>query len=246
MKTALFTTSFLDGIDFLGFSRLERTKKYLEYYRKLKDTLGFTEFWQADNHSDLEKLKEIGATVYNEQMEVIIPGAPDLHIMRYDTPLYRGVGHDYPYAWRGIYFISKLIDMGYEKIITCDTDAYILSKKLADFIRQQDSGYVTMWSHKYNFPEAAITVLCKDHMPAFQEWCKTPWEQRSDGTTLFEGALPFTGFANQFVGDRYGEMNYLGVCQGAQAEDGWPQSPDQDWYSQSRTSTKFVYNMEGL
>ncbi len=122
------------------------------------------------------------------------------------------------------------MDLGFEKIITCDTDAYILSPRLAHHIRALDSGYTALWSPKYNFPAAEITVLCKDAFPLMREWFKTPWEERSASKVLFEKAPPFTNICKSFMGDRYGEFpNDDGSV-------GWPQTPEMDYYTQFQLS----------
>lgn len=237
MKTCMFTTSWLDGTDKLGNSRLDRTKRYLDYYRPLKDELGFSEFFLADNHSSIENIVDLNLShklrVFS-QYEQRISGE-DCIVKCFTETLTRGEHLDYPYVWRGVYFVQELIKLGYEKIIYCETDAFILSRPLAHYIRGLDSGFVSFYSPRYNFPLAEITVLCKDAFPRFIDWCsQMTWQERNKQRLLYETALPFTGIQRGFIGDRYGEF-----------EGNIQQTPYLDFYTQAKLTTPLTYNIEG-
>lgn len=226
MRTALFTTSYLDGQDALGSLRMDRTRRYLNYYRRFYFELGFDAVWFADDHSSWPLVRQLQWEYYW------------VNIHRFDTRLPRGEGYHYPYVWRGTYFLKDLIEMGYDKIITCDTDAIILTPRLMKFIRELDSGYSTMWSPTYNFPAAEITVLCKDAFPRVLAWMdEKTWQERSEEKVLFESAPPFTAFIKQFNGDRYGEfVNEVGTR-------GLAQTPEMDFYTQAQNDIPLTFNL---
>lgn len=215
--SCLFTPCYLEGDDEFGSSRLERNKKYIAYYRKLKERIGFSRIVMVDNASPMELLKELGATVMAPDQELLLLGDSDLHIFRYPEHLTRRGGADYPYCWRALYFYRDLMSMGYQKIITCDSDGFILSGNLADRIRDTDRGWISFLCKKYNFPEASLHVLCKDAFQRFRSFCKEDFYHHNG--KVMEVTLPFDHVSEVFDVDRYGENRT-------------PVNPDMDYYGQ--------------
>lgn len=199
MKTVLFTPSYLEGLDPLGSSRLARNLRYIEYYSDLKDHghLHFDDIWLADNaskHSSIEALQELTTDYFQ--------------IHRFEENLVRGKGpYDYPYCWRALYFMQDLIRMGYKKIIFIDSDSFIVSQRLADYINEVKYGWTAFWSEKYKFPTAECHVLCEDSFYLLDKFCQVSWEHRIG--TLMETQIPFTHVIKEFKCDRYGETRIL-------------------------------------
>lgn len=193
MRTALFTPCYLDGNDDRGNERLERNIKYLRYYRDLRDDLGFRRIFFSDNASP-DRLKA----------ELRAQGPSTARFIDFKDHLTRGPGPlDYPYCWRALYSIGVLIAMGYQKIIVCDSDGFILSPRLAHYIKDLESGWTTFVCQKYQFPEASLQVLCEDAFPIFQEYTAKPWQWRVG--ELMERSIPFTHVEESFNCSRFGE-----------------------------------------
>ena len=219
MKTCLFSLAYFDGEDDRGSNRLERNIKYVKYYAKLKEELGFDEIVLFDNASNEENIKKFIEAVKDEPIQVVLCGSRE-HLAR------KG-GYDYPYCWRGLHFMRDLIvKFQYKKIITIDSDGFVLSKKLSKYVKDASSGWEAFWCQKYNFPEAAFHILNADAMGYFMGYTCTPWE-RLNGQVM-ELALPFTKVNKEFVCDRFGE-------------DRAPQSPVMDWYGQCPVDMELTY-----
>lgn len=204
MKTVLFTPSYLNGVDGFGNDRFQRNFKYLNYYAhpEVKEALGIDLIVFADNNSSVDRC--------NKLLELF---GDELAIMRFDQHLERRGPYDYPYIWRAFYSIQELIKEGFEKIILLDSDCYVLTNTLAQYIKGLSSGWTSFWCPKYNFAEASAWVLCKDTFSLYYSFigqCK--WEDRP-GTEPMETLLPFTHIAREFTCDRWGEEN----------------KPQQDW-----------------
>src|SRR5689334_14899196 len=150
MKTCLFTGCKLDGKDALGSDRYMRNVKYLKYYGSIQDRLGFADIWLSDNASEKPKLDSLQSDF-------------GVQVIRHEDELHKTQqgGFDYPYCWRALYDIRTLIDAGYKKIIMIDSDCFVLSQKLAEFIKKLDSGWTTLWCKRWNFPEASFQVICE-------------------------------------------------------------------------------------
>ncbi len=213
MRTALFSPCYLDGSDPLGNFRVERYIAYVKYYLAIQEELGFDHLWLADNAS----AEQSAAALFNG---IGIGRSANVRLHRFDEHLARGPGpNEYPYCWRGMYFIRQLILDGYDKIILIDSDAYVTSERMAHYIRSLDTGWTTFWCKRYQFPTAECYVLCKDAFPGFLAYTDPPWQAYVGN--LMETSLPFTLVNREFQCDRSGET--LDV-----------QGEDQDLYAQAR------------
>jgi len=186
--TAMFTLCWLDGE-----GRVERNLKYIWYYRKLKKILGFERFVLADNASSSASMKKF--------LDGLIDTS-DVHFIRYDEHLARRGGFDYPYCWRGMEAL-KIVTDRYDKVFCIDSDYFICTERLANYLRDCNTGWEALWSFKYQFPEAACHVLNKDSFHIIKnepDWMK--WNGK-----VMETSLPFTSICRDFNTDRYGEQN---------------------------------------
>lgn len=200
--------------------RLERNLKWLEFQRSIKNELGYNKIIFVDNASNIEDLKKLNGNIYNSNFELIYKADNDLlDIYRFDEHLTRTGVWEYSYCWRGLDFVKTLIKKyNPEKIIFLDTDYYVLSSKLANYIKTLDSGWVTFWCNKYNFPEAALHILCKDTFDKLLNLDIPSWTYYNGKHMEF--ILPFTTIHKDvFKGDRYGEGSL-------------PQTDDMDYYGQ--------------
>lgn len=196
MKTALAAPCFLDGMDAQGNDRLVRNIRYVRYYTAIRGVLGFDSIHLFDNNSSSSRIWELHHATRNTDLSV---HSFSSHLMRGPKP------HDYPYCWRALYALQDLIARGYEKIIFIDSDAFVLSRVFAEFLRDCKTGWQAPWCPLLNTPETSIFVLCEDTYPLFQNYTKRPWENRVGD--LMEGSLPITHVRKEFNVQRFGEMN---------------------------------------
>jgi hypothetical protein len=193
----LFTTCFLDGNDDSGSSRLERNINYVNYYMKIKNAIGFDQFIMVDNGS---------SPVLIEEFHKRTGSAVQLLLREH---LKRGPGpFDFPYIWRAINEQKTILETGkIDKVIGIDSDGYVLSNRLADYIRSSSSGWEAFWSHKYQWPTAELNILNKDAFSIYIEYAKTPWQERFG--KLIETTTPFTRINKDFICDRFGETREI-------------------------------------
>lgn len=111
----------------------------------------------------------------------------------------------YPGWWRSFFHSLQLARLtGASKIVHIESDAYILSQPLADFINEVSSGWHVLWSPRYRMPETAIQVICADQFAAFERFQQDPGNRMNE--EFAENILPFTAIHKEFVGDRYSEL----------------------------------------
>ncbi|OEZ81659.1 hypothetical protein JAB6_39230 [Janthinobacterium sp. HH104] len=126
-------------------------------------------------------------------------------IIRFDNNLGRQSGADYPGWWRSFLHSVKVAnELGVNKIIHIESDAYIMTPRLVDFINEIESGWNVLWSPRYRFPETAIQVICRDQFEIFEKFK----ENHPDYSfpDIAERLLPFTTVHKQFKGDRYSDF----------------------------------------
>lgn len=196
MKSILFCTSYI------GHEQAwhERYQRWLDYYQD--GPIAAAKKIMIDDGSPYLPPPSIIKTVpHTAPLSLFNDGKV---IVRFDNNLGRQSVSAYPGWWRS--FLHSLIlarELGADKIIHIESDAYILSPRLADFINGIESGWHVMWTEHYKFPETAIQVICSDQFTMFEQF-KARQPDLNDGG-LAENLLPFTAVHRQFKGDRYSE-----------------------------------------
>lgn len=217
MKTCLYCWTWLSGEGWPW-----RVQKYIDYYRPLKEVLGFNQFVFADNGSSESTIFTLNDSNHG-----------DVSAYRFSHELHLGGQTEcYPYVWRGFYFIQELMHYAFDKVILIDSDSFVLSERMASFIRETNTGFYSFWSEHCGYPTSEITVINKDAYPMLKEWMQAKsWEDRSNERKRYETELPYTDVYRQFKGDRYGFMG----------ESSQVQKPDMDFYTQATTHTVLTF-----
>lgn len=158
-------------------------------------------------------------------------GESDLKVIRFGKHWERGQEYDYPYGWRTVH-AARMVAEAYDKIIFIDSDGFVLSRRLANWIKELNDGWHALWCPKYSFPEANCHILTREHYPAFFKFTEgDPYQHNNTG--MMENILPFTHVHREFVSNRYGEW-------------GEPQHPTMDFYAQARTMRRLEFDKFAL
>jgi hypothetical protein len=113
------------------------------------------------------------------------------------------VGH-FPGWWRGFAQAVEVAERyGFEKMVHVESDAFLLSGELVEYVNALDSGWTALWCPRYRFPEVNIQVICADRFGAMR--AATAKALANDGNQMPELTLPFTHVEQDFTGDRYAE-----------------------------------------
>lgn len=216
MTTLLYSPLYLDGVDGSGSSRIDRTKRWIDWYKALRSDNGFhfDDMLLLDNASNASQ------------------GLDEFHgckLIRFSQFLDRGGVFDYPYCWRAIYWIRNMILFGkYDRIMLIDTDAFIVSKRLLAYVNSIESGWVTFWCQTNGFPEAAFHVLCKDMFNFYLDFTKGDFMEHNG--KCMETLLPFTDVERRFNCGRWGEL-------------GQYQAPGMDLYCQASVNEPLQFDI---
>lgn len=214
MKTLLFAPCYLDEGD-----RLQRNLKWLKYYKDLKGNLKYDDILLVDNASSISSLQELKKD------------HSDIRVLESKVHLSRLTEHAYGYWFKAFRKgISYALNNGYDKIIHCDSDVFILKQELVDYVNSINSGWNCLYCSMYDYPETTFQIIGKDK---FEE----AYDFFLDGFLKFypykiaETEIPFTHVEKGFIGDRYGELNK-------------PQTLEMAWYGQCLVTTPMTFEMK--
>jgi len=181
MKTLLFCTSYADSED--GWNG--RYKSWYDYY--CKSRLNYQKMLIFDDGSPLMPSFCPQETIYTFDTHL-----GKRTIMDYDG-WYRSFGTAIKYAQNN----------GFDKIIHCEADAYILSTKMFDYVNSLATGWHCFWCPKHNMHESALQVICKDQIESCVNFTSEPYDKYRNQP--IDVLFPYTDVTKFFIGDRYGE-----------------------------------------
>lgn len=181
MKTAIVTTSFLEPQE-----RFDKTIKFINHYKKHTK-------WDIivlDNCSPKELLEK-----FHTEGNVIT--------ISFDKHLPRDSHLSYPYLWRAVYYLKTLLK-GYDRLIYCDNDFFMLSDKMFKYVEDIKEGWVTFFCPRHQFPETGCHIITKD-CPEYENFVADGKFMKYNGFTM-ETTLPVTKVEKDMIGDRFGEF----------------------------------------
>jgi hypothetical protein len=136
-----------------------------------------------------------------------LPDSPDherIHFHRFGSHLGRRGLTGHLGWWRSFTFALDVAERyGFRKLIHVESDAYVLSRRGADYIEGLASGWTALWCPRYNMPETGIQVIVEDQFAAMRRIADLGVETLA--RSLAETSLPFTHVEKGLAGSRYGE-----------------------------------------
>jgi hypothetical protein len=211
MKTLLFAPMYLDDND-----RLERNLKWLRYYTELKGKLHYDEIFLVDNASSQENINQV------------LQEFPDVKIHRCKVHLGRPTTNAYGYWYSAFGIAARYAkENGFDKIVHADSDVYLFTTEICDYVNKFNSGWVSMWCEMHNYPESTFQMIGKDQFDNVYNFMTRDFLEFYPND-MAETRIPWTHVEKSFKGDRYGEKRM-------QQED-W-----MDWYGQCEVKTQMKF-----
>ena len=195
MRSVFFCTSYIPNADAWN----TRYKRWLDFHKKID--FGETRFLMVDDASPYSPPTNEIAII--KPSESISDNQPSL--IRFPNRLGRNSLLSYPGWWRSfLHSVDMARSIGARKIIHVESDAFIISQRMRDYINNLNAGWTTFWATSYNFPETAIQVICEDQFDAISSF-KNRTPESLEGK-FAEELLPFTHINREMIGDRYSEF----------------------------------------
>ncbi len=195
MRSVFFCTSYIANADAWN----GRYKRWLDFHRKIN--FGDACFIMIDDASPFCPPRN--EAIVARPGEALPNNFPA--IIRFDNRLGRSSLLSYPGWWRSfLHSVDLARSIGAKKIIHVESDAFIISQRMRDYINVLSSGWTIFGAASYNFPETAIQVICEDQfdtLASFKE--RAPSELKGK---FAEELLPFTYINQDMIGDRYSEF----------------------------------------
>lgn len=197
MKSIMFCTSFSRDVQ----SWESRYQRWLDYYRDVP--IDVAKRILIDDGSPYIPPQDVIRSIAHDAP---LSEVDDENIMiRFENNLGRQSIEAYPGWWRSfMHSIEVAKALGADKIIHIESDAFVLSQKLVDFINRTESGWHVLWAQRYRFPETAIQVICRDQFEVFEQFKDA--HSTLEFTDIAERLLPFTSVDPRYKGDRYSEF----------------------------------------
>ena len=132
---------------------------------------------------------------------------------------------DYPGWFRSFAFAASYArTYGFSKIVHVESDCYLYSDRMVQFVNALSAGWTTFWCESQGFPETCIQVICADQLDAYLKLAGMDYATQLANRPI-ENLLPFTDVRKDFIGDRYGEFARWvpeEADYGCQIPDEWP------------------------
>jgi hypothetical protein len=202
MKTIIFCTSYIDD------TNNARYRKWIDYYYDKLDLFNAGNLFLIDDGS--------AGIFLNDQVEIVksndLPGSlkSNINLFHFENHLGRPSRKNYAGWWRSFTFSIKLAEKyNIDKIIHIESDYFIVSRKMIDFIAKITEGWTVFYSRFYGFPETAIQIICKDSFEKLNKAYTNAIESDYQFKKIAELVLPFSKTEKGFIGDRFGEEKIL-------------------------------------
>jgi len=236
MNTFIFCTSYFDN----KADYEHRYAKWAAYYSNIelkKDK----PILMIDDGSDLSLVddKIFAVTKAEDLTEETKLETERVNLITFDerAPLHHnGQAANSAGWWRSFLFSLEIAEkLNFEKIIHVESDLFLVSTKIREFINGLEEGWTSFICNKYHWPESSLQVICKNQFEDFKTFGK---ELNNLGLTKIdatrgcaENITPFTNLVVGFNGSRYGETMTS-------------QMPGMDYFAQCRNQTIIIPEME--
>ena len=146
METLLFCTSYLSSSPHCA---AERWRKWIEYYSQRMELFGADRLVLIDDGSSLEDI-QLPVTILSADRLLPSELPQGVVLFRFEQHLGRSSMYHFPGWWRSFSFASEVARIWrVGKLIHIESDAYVISRRLADYIRDCDQGWTTFYQAHY-------------------------------------------------------------------------------------------------
>jgi hypothetical protein len=201
----IFCTSYFDK---LGRHSFKRYNKWLEHHLKKLDQFGASNIFLIDDGSS-----EIGISTSHDVMRaesLLDELSAQVNCVTFIENLGRESVLCYPGWWRSFtYSLAVAEHFGMQRIIHIESDFFVLSDRLIQFIKEKNNGWTSLYSRHYDFPETGIQIIAADAFPLLRTVLENVRREEFRCEREAELLLPFTEIERGFKGDRFGEVGVL-------------------------------------
>ena len=235
MKSFIFCTSYFGNDEMFR----KRYLKWINYYTNHPFTNNKNIFINDDG-SDLNCMIDSRVSIHDADAHARWGTFPELnskinlftHAERKKAPETAIYAHAEGW-WRSVSLALKIAKKyNFEKIIHLESDAYLVSKRMFEYVDSLNQGWTSMFCPKYGVPESSIQIICKDQFESFESLVSCGYQELAKKQVCAENLIPFTHVETSLVGDRYGEV--------MDTEKYMDQPPNIDYFCQVHPDTNVI------
>jgi len=128
-------------------------------------------------------------------------------IYHFENPLGRSTHIVYPGWYRSYMFAAAYAEKyGFEKVIHIESDAFLISDRIQEYVNDLTDGWTTFWCPRHKFPENSIQIIVGGGLKRYIEWNKEQVPYTQYQSIFAEFWVPYTYVNKEFKGDRWGEF----------------------------------------
>lgn len=202
MKSFIFCTSYINNFSRKHLSM--RYKRWINFYQSRMVNLNAEYLFLIDDGSKKRN--------FDKRADILNPDhLPDelnnkTNIVHFHENLGRQSIKDYPGWWRSFLYSYKIAQKyDFDKIIHIESDFFVLSDDLINYVSSIQSGWTTLFSQHFQLPETALQIICKDFFDEMKNFVDQADKSNFHFPDLAENMLPFTHIEKKFIGERVGE-----------------------------------------
>jgi hypothetical protein len=153
-RALLFCTSYTGGA-----ASPSRWRRWCDYYDARRDAFGVERLCLIDDGSPVGAACPGTTIVDCERLPDELPAG--IVCFRFAHHYGRRSLHSFAGWWRSFAFAAHVARRyGFDKLLHVESDAFVLTRRLADRLRALDSGWSALWCPRFRMPESAVQVLC--------------------------------------------------------------------------------------
>lgn len=206
MKALLFCTCYMEkeNVD----NNKIRYDRWISYYQSQMTEYGVDMLVLIDDGSSVLDF-DSGIGVFNvaDLPETI---TNQVNVFTFKDHFGRPSHHDYRGWWRSFGFCLEIAKKyGFDKIIHIESDFFVVSNRLIEYIKHTEFGWVALYSPFNKFPESGIQIIHQDSFSSFGAFFEKVKSKLYHIERSAELCLPFSYVENKFLGDRFGQLDVM-------------------------------------
>lgn len=211
MKTMFATSSRMDSERHGQYA----ISRWFEHHQKFLSKWGIQAVCSFNNGDENLPIEDIFCVCPTGPVSIFLPPLPDAINVFYHSPCVPRLSiWTYPGLWRSWFTMVKVAKANrFDRIVYIETDFFLLSNRLAEWVSERTVGMSGLWTKKYGMAEAALIVLCEDVFDKFlhcADGIDLDHVMKNEHTAEF--LFPWTYLEKGFVGDRWGEVGEASIC----------------------------------
>lgn len=196
LRTLVFCTSYVEDMEVWENRHYRWVKALNESHLKFDQALIF------DDGSPAMPNAALGFQVMNEGD--VMSSAQKTVLWHFSERLGRESLLNFPGWWRSFAAAAQWAQQNnFEKIIHLESDAFLISPRIINYMNDVDNSWVTMYSPRYSFPEIAIQAMAGEGLKKYIDFSKNDYDVLRG--KVHENIIPVSQVNKNFVGDHYGE-----------------------------------------